>query len=371
MVKNKRYYNYDLLKIICCIIVIGIHIGASYVKLAPKNPVINEIYQNNLLYITFWYIFPRISVPCFIMISGSFILSKKNNQSYKRFYKKTIVNIIIPTVLFSLFYLLIGIIQTFIGIEQNNISTPISNFIKGTSNESLWYLYMVIGIYLLVPLILKIKNNIKFDQFKNLAWIYLIITAPGNLASCHDIKWSIGLSVSYLGYFMIGYIIKEEIKDKQNNKKAISFITLGIITIFIDVFFKYITQISTNISINSSSIIFENNFNPFIMISSILIFKGFSYLKFNKNIENLSKLTYPIYLIHIFVLLIIDKITKKYMFIINPSILIPIKTLLVFVISMFISNIYLFIKDKIENKTNVSIKIADKIINKIEIILNK
>ena len=95
-IKKKRLFNIDLLKIICCISVIIIHVSATYI-----NTISN--YMDEIFYINLLNCITRFAVPCFVMISGYFAISNNKKDDCIAFYKKKIKNIIIPMIIFHLY----------------------------------------------------------------------------------------------------------------------------------------------------------------------------------------------------------------------------------------------------------------------------
>lgn len=96
----------------------------------------------------------------------------------------------------------------------------------------------------------------------------------------------------------------------------------------------------------------SGHFSLFIIMASLLIFTGFSYLNINMNCSKIANKTFLIYLIHPFVLYFFEYIIKTKIGIgINLLIAIPVELILVFVISYILSNLYSIFM-KIINKSN-------------------
>lgn len=60
-------------------------------------------------------IITRFSVPCFVMLSGAFILSNERNADYKHFYAKSFCKIGIPLVIILILSFLIAEMKAIIG----------------------------------------------------------------------------------------------------------------------------------------------------------------------------------------------------------------------------------------------------------------
>ena len=95
----KRDNNIDFLRIASMFAIIVLHVSSLYLN--------NEEYSPNGLVAAFIYdALTRFAVPCFVMISGGLVLPRIKVGETIEFYRKSIKKLLIPTVLFSLFYTL-------------------------------------------------------------------------------------------------------------------------------------------------------------------------------------------------------------------------------------------------------------------------
>ena len=354
-----RENNIDLLKIICCISVIIIHVSARYCTLAVNKDYTEGIYFSNLM-----NCITRFAVPCFVMIAGGFALSKK--VSYKEFYKKKLKNILLPTLIFSILYASYYMIKIITGsiIEQTGslaekLIKVLADLITGNCPYHIWYLYMMLFIYLITPVLIGIKEKIGDINFNKLGIILLVISIPFAITSTHKFSYDIGFSIYYLGYYILGYTIKNRITEKSN-KNFIKYFLMAIVILFINSFFRlYI--INQGIADEEFKLPFigkislVDNFSILVVGASILIYKAFLYLNFKINMSNIAKYSLYIYLIHIFVLDILNTVVLKS--IIIPYIEIPVITIVVFFGSLLLSKIYIYIYRKIDNKLHMENKL--------------
>lgn len=179
-----RESNYDLLRIISAIAVIAIHVSGTWIGAVTNEKIFGQFYHNGILATCFYHVLSRFAVPCFIMLSGAFILADERNADYKKFYRKTFINVGIPTLLFSLYYFLYSFLKAVMAVwikgrEITYLLQPIKNWIKGAPYYHMWYLYMMIGVYLLVPLILLFKKQVGEKIFSRVTWIFLVCASMG------------------------------------------------------------------------------------------------------------------------------------------------------------------------------------------------
>lgn len=354
--KNIREYNYDLLRVVSMIAVIMIHISGSWVSgftelvSNGKNieqsitPLISCIYNS----------ISRFAVPCFIMLSGAFILDDSRTTDYHNFYHNKVRRIAIPTVIFSILYTIYSLMLCFIDKQNtgDKLITLATNVIKGEPFYHMWFMFILIGLYLLTPVVVRFKNSISEKSFKKVAIIFFVLAIISRWTTNNiQLSWDIGQIFEYLGYYMIGYVIRKSLN--KNNIRGIFLIILGIVIGTVSAFIKYKWQMLAGIEESELSFSIITPYSPIIAISSIFIFSGFTMLnvKSNKCIDKLSKMSFIIYLFHAGVWDIITKAIsiikgKDYLINLNCIYMIPISIIIVLLISLALTIIY----NKLENK---------------------
>ncbi len=180
----------DLLRIIACFLVLISHSCDFFVAQFDNN-------RSEFLSGACWGSLVRPCVPLFVMISGVLLLPIRTDM--KSFYSRRMKRIIIPLIFWSivlpvLFYLYFSVAQTTspnyapenhtFNASLNKILTFIFNFNYDTT--PFWYLYMLIGIYLFIPIIGVWLVQASKQDIKRFLWIwgvslclpYIQMTAP-------------------------------------------------------------------------------------------------------------------------------------------------------------------------------------------------
>ncbi|MBQ3536764.1 MAG: acyltransferase [Alistipes sp.] len=158
---TQRLYWVDLLRLVAMLMVIAAHCVDIY-NATPQDDPMNS----------FWGVFigslMRPSVPLFAMMTGLLLLPIR--ESAAEFYKRRIPRVLIPMVLWSAVYYLIPWLTGVAGLDKSVITT-LFPFEFSPSQEAgdamrnialipftfngytthMWYLYMLIGLYLLMP----------------------------------------------------------------------------------------------------------------------------------------------------------------------------------------------------------------------------
>ena len=192
--KKEYSKNIDLLKCIACILVIINH-TSSYL-------LTNE---NYLSFYKIEFVLCRIAVPIFIMCTGYLMCTKELKG--KDILKK-ILKVFIPLFLLSGFiYFLQHKTIDFLFL-QNFIATPII--------EPFWYIYMLIGLYLIMPFLNHITKNASIKEHIFLISVILIIPALLKLFSLEfSTYWFLAIPTYSIGYYLMGslfYKIHDQIK---------------------------------------------------------------------------------------------------------------------------------------------------------------
>lgn len=90
------------------------------------------------------------AVPCFVMVTGALMLDPAREVSLGRLFRRYIWRVVrallIFTAVYEAFDILFGLIA-----PANPLADWALRLVTGTSWSPLWYLYMMIGIYLLLP----------------------------------------------------------------------------------------------------------------------------------------------------------------------------------------------------------------------------
>ena len=326
----------DNVRVISTIAVIILHVSA------PILYEFGEISEESWNIGNFYDGIVRFCVPVFFMLSGALLLSKDYELNY--FLKKRFWRIIPPLIFWSLIYIFYD--NVLVGEKSftliNFIKMLIRNVFYG-SKFHLWFVYTLLGLYLFIPILrkwIKNSNNNEILYFLIIWFVTIIYSLPYLKIYLPNIPLT-NFS-GYIGYLVLGYYLSNLTIRKKY--LPIIFIIIGIVITV------YGTHYLTHKN-NEFSGYFYGYLTPNVLLSSIgvfLILKN-STIK-NKAIKNLilflSNQSFGIYLVHILVLTLLNKIGINWQFL-NPIISIPITSIICLIISSLI--IYLIRKVKYGN----------------------
>jgi surface polysaccharide O-acyltransferase-like enzyme len=196
-----------------------------------------------------------------------------------------------------------------------------------------WYIYMIIGLYLFIPIISKWIRNC---NEKDLLY-FLIIWLLGLFLS-HPllVKYKINIDLTsfsgYIGYLILGYYLS--IKSFSDKRKVLVYsVLLILLGYFLTIFPTYLWVHSKG----KMNELFYDHLSPQVLMVSIGLFLFIKNIQITHRIiikinDFISKYSFGIYFVHVLVLLFLYSIGIDWK-LINPIIGVPLTT----VICLFIS----------------------------------
>lgn len=110
-------------------------------RITENQALISDIICNLLMW----------CVPGFIMVTGILLLNPEREVSMAKAVKKYVWRVLKALILFQFAYKLIDTLLAGQRIETQTITEILNNILTAGGTSLLWYLYMLIGLYLLMP----------------------------------------------------------------------------------------------------------------------------------------------------------------------------------------------------------------------------
>ncbi len=318
---NKRVVFLDLLKVIAIFLVIANHCVDNVTPAERAEPWYNmwgSIYNS----------FTRPAIPLFVMVTG--ILLMPVTMKMGEFYKKKISRLIIPflfwSVLYNLFPWITGLLNTdasvinvfFKWVEPTQALSPaLGNIAMVPFNFSffavqMWYVYMLIGLYLYLPIFSAwVEKSTKNEQRIFLAIWGVSLFIPYLRNYLINNLWGVcswnefGMFyyfAGFSGYMLLGYHLMKyplELKGWRRPVLALSSLAIGYMVTFLG--FKELSGVP-----NQSEALVELFFtfcSPNVALMTFGVFIGLQNIKFtntkiNKAIVKVSMATFGIWMCH-------------------------------------------------------------------------
>ena len=318
-----HHHGLDQLRVLAAVMVIIQHVVAIYIFRTSDNQPFYELTAHAYMSISVY------AVPLFVMLSGGLLLANPNNKAWQPFYQKTIRRIVIPTLIWSVLYVSYVVLKVIIARRSGqdvSLIEPFINWFNGRPYYHLWYLYMIIGLYLAVHWLIRIKEKVTEQQFLHLSLLMLIISTT--ISQTFDMFWTFWF-IDYLGYFMLGYTIKHYL--------GTHYIKQSRLLIMIIVCSSAIFLIKAS-GVWSMTDVYHN-LSLFNIIGSTAIYSYFvQQERPSLNVQSLAKHSFYIYLVHHGLIDVINIIQEK---LVpgkqHPAWYVPVMTLVVLVLSYIIA----------------------------------
>lgn len=338
--QNNSTEYLNTIRALATIAVILIHISTPIVKMSfIKN-------------IDFWFIgnmfdtAVRFAVPVFLMLSGATLLGKE----YKMldFYQKRLMRVLLP----FLFWAPIYIVFSWFTMKHTT-ATPdfayMQNWLAKLWDEKgisvhFWYIYLILVLYLFIPLINKGLQKLSEKQMLNilLVWVFANIFnmfIPLSFEKLPILSKGI-LYLRFAGYLILGYyLFKKDISPTKAKLLGWSSFT---ISWTIGIFGSYF------LSMQKGKV--DYLFYDYLGLCAMMQAAGIFLLCKNTEIRNkfmlwirntISDYSYGIYLVHIIVIGVFF-INRFFWTIAHPLISVPVLVLSTLIVSFLI--IYLLRK---------------------------
>ena len=246
----------------------------------------------------------RMGVPLFLMLTGALLLQPSKKDTLSVFFKKRWARIGIPFVFWGAAFFAWDFLvkqQTFTAsfIIQGVLDGPYYHF---------WYIYMLVGLYLLTPVLRLITANAdgKIMKYFVVVWFVGASVAPlAGLFTSYHLDGNVFTITSLVGYFILGTYL---LTVKISRRTLFALISLGIGLTAIGTY-----AIAATIG-GGRMYFFQEYLSPTMIFTTIVLFLLLNTVKpplnkekagaskVNKLLNLISVNTLPIFFLHVIVL---------------------------------------------------------------------
>ncbi len=239
----------------------------------------------------------RVSVPLFIMLSGALLLGRNSGTVWEG---RRILKVLIPLVFWSfvhLFWLNVW------AAKPLNVVEATVQILQAPAMYHLWFVYMIIGIYLLLPMLRVISVAIISDK-KMAIYLFSLWVVINSITIYYPIGTlqllKLPNTLAWPGYFILGYYLatSETFKGISSRLSGFIFIAASLST------FALSWRINAA-SLTPNETAFEY-FSPNVLIASCAAFVWIRKIEIQtslvKPLEYLSSLVFPVYCMHILII---------------------------------------------------------------------
>lgn len=306
---KERVQFLDFTRAIACFMVILVHSCEFFYCGEIGTATDDEIFWANFIDSSL-----RACVPIFVMMSSYLLLPLKDDL--EPFLKRRFTRVLIPFVIWSILYATLPYLWGALDADGVKESLLRLTYNFNFSSGHLWYIYMFLGIYLFMPIIspwLKTAKKRHLQYFLLLWFVstfhhYIQFIAGdeyGIFGQCFwnefDTLWYFS---GHLGYVVLAYYIREHLNwsVKKSLTVGIPLFLLGWATTYLS--FDYLYPSDGDFYIIELGWRFCT---PNVALCTFALFMMFKCIKCSNKkvvaaVADISKLSYGMYLAHIFML---------------------------------------------------------------------
>lgn len=148
--KNEtRRYDFSLMRAVSCLAVVILHTfhTANAMHLVPENQTSFALAVKAVMV---------FAVPCFVMVTGALLLSPERSFTLKKLFGRYISRTVIVLIVFTVFFALSDYFFSGTGSAAASLASVPGKLWTDGSWSHMWYLYTLIGLYLLMPAFRKV-----------------------------------------------------------------------------------------------------------------------------------------------------------------------------------------------------------------------
>ena len=295
----------DLLRCAAMLAVIVVHVSGGLEAAAVGSPAFQVLNLYDGL--AHW------CVPVFVMLSGMFLLDPGHSLPLSKLFFGHILRIAVALTVWGTAYALVGQV-TANGLSWESVQAALYQVLLGRTSFHLWFLYMIIGLYLVTPILRAFVRGASRGDFH---WFFLLVflfaciiptilrLRPSQTLSLYVNNLNLKLVLGYVGYYVLGYYLKAY---SLSRPAEYLIYVLGILG-------AAVTVGGTAWLSQQRGMLVQTLYNydsPNIALMSAAVFVFFRYVlgvseerSRRQRVSGVAKISFGIYLVHVFFLILL------------------------------------------------------------------
>ncbi|MBQ4258543.1 MAG: acyltransferase family protein [Clostridia bacterium] len=202
--KQKYYANLSFLRAVACAAIVILHTVNSAAILYRVN-ISKSAYGISMAVVESlsW------AVPCFLMVTGALLLDPKRELPLKKLFSRYILRVFLALAVFVLLFRALDMLLNGEVFRPAVVWQGLRNILTGESWAHLWYLYVLIGLYLLLPLFRAAAEKLSVKVLWYLCGVVFLFLSLMPLLGMLDLEsgFSIPVASVYPLYLFLGYLL--------------------------------------------------------------------------------------------------------------------------------------------------------------------
>ena len=309
---NGRVAYADLLRVFASFAVIVCHLASrqiSAVAVGTQSWQVFNLY-NGLV---------RWCVPVFVMLSGMFMLDTKKSLSLTKLLFHNCLRIVICLMFWGGLYAVVGYCTHGGRFTWEGLWQALWDALRGNTRYHLWFLYMILGLYLVTPILRAFCRGASRGDFH---WFFLMAFLFASVLPTLFELWprlgvvpvlklwyerlGVQLVLGYVGYYVAGWYLREYTLSRI--AEALIYV-LGIIGAVVSVWgTSVLSHASGELELDLLSYLSPNA--VFFSVAIVVLFRyvlGVSEERSRRQrLSGVAKVAFGIYLVHDLFLTLLD-----------------------------------------------------------------
>jgi surface polysaccharide O-acyltransferase-like enzyme len=312
MVESKRIFYFDCIRAIAILCVVLLHVTGHLGEIMNYN--VSTIYSASGAFELFANNFFRIGIALFLMLSGALLLGR--DWEVKSFLSKRISRISKPFIFWSAVFTVMLVVSSYF-ISSINFVTHFGLYdifkvfidtllCKAPGSAVYWFFWMMLGVYILMPILNKWINGTDFSKIEYflIIWAVYIFAVYSLMLPVPEI---ISFFISPIGFVVLGYYLRYTERRIFNNP-----VVAGILIIL-----PAVIMFAYSYSVVNTDILFVfHRYSILVMIEAVGVFCLFKSCNFINGlpisitnvISSIAMCSYGMYLIHSQIIMVIRKV---------------------------------------------------------------
>ena len=212
---KKRIIFLDYLRVVACFMVVMVH-ACEFYYCTDTGAIVSG--EDARLWVSLIDGAFRQSVPLFVMASSFLLVPLTTDAS--TFFRRRFSRVFIPFLVWSLLYAVVPVIT---GSIEGSLTDRITTILYTANSDSghLWFIYMLIGIYLVIPVISPWLQQVSRRGEEIFLAIWFLSTFTGYLRPLTTYVWgevfwnsfhALYYFSGYIGYVVLAHYIRRYIR---------------------------------------------------------------------------------------------------------------------------------------------------------------
>lgn len=164
---KRKIAGYSNIRALACMAIVILHTFYSVAGLQSMTPALRTgayMVRNAM----FW------AVPCFVMVTGALLLDPSREVTWRKILGRYLPRILSALLFFTLLFVLFDALTGDEPFSVRFLTDWLYKMATDTGWSHMWYLYLMVGIYLLLPFYRMITNQAKNGEIRLLLMIYFL-----------------------------------------------------------------------------------------------------------------------------------------------------------------------------------------------------